>query len=245
MTRWRFLLILALPLVFSGFNARSETLLIDQRNPYLGYGYGLSSWPTMTADLNTAFGGPGNVTVSGATLDNIPNLMSYDRLWITARQPGDPGLSAAEQTALSAYIAAGHRVVLTGENANWASWNNSILAPVGGSYSGSDTSATLTRVVLNSITAGVPTLNTIFDGIAVGGTSLFNQNVVTLWEPQQNVLSILSVNVQDDNRNVTFDGNVATWLAAASTSVPEPSSVVIVCGSLLAGMGWIRHRRRK
>jgi hypothetical protein len=111
------------------------TLLVDQVNPYLSYGYGLSNWGGITSDLNAAFGGAGNVTVSGSPLDNLAFLMSFDSLWITTRQPGDPGLSATEQANVATFINAGHRVVMTGENGLWGAWDNSILALVGGSYS--------------------------------------------------------------------------------------------------------------
>src|SRR5206468_924434 len=103
------------------------------------------------------------------------------------------------QTNLANYIASGRRVVLTGENAAWASWNNSILAPVGGSYTkDNDTFDRLTPRFVHPLTAGVSRLQTIFDGLAnisARGTSLFNENVVTLWSDSQSVLSILSVDV--------------------------------------------------
>jgi hypothetical protein len=225
----------------------APTLLIEQRDPYLGYGYGLSSWDNMTAALDAVFGAS-NITVWSGSLDSVPNLSSYTSLWITAASPGD-ALSAAEQSALSTYIGAGHQVALIGENNAWSSWNNSILAPVGGSYSGTDTSDSLTPAVSNSLTAGVTSLTTLADGIAVGGTSLFTQNVATLWGAG-NVVSLLSVNVIDDSTGSTssnrqFETNLANVLLPGSPIVPEPSSLTLLATAALTGAACHGRRRAK
>jgi len=60
---------------------------------------------------------------------------------------------------------------------------------------------------------------------------LFSRNVATLWGPSQSVLTLLSVNVIDDDygaspSNQRFMNNMAQWLA-----VPEPSPFA------LAGLG--------
>jgi hypothetical protein len=223
------------------------TLLVNQVTPYDGYGYGLGSWTGMTDDLNTAFGAA-NITVSGSPLTNLANLLSFDRLWITARQPGDPGLSATEIANVEAFIATGRRVVLIGENNAWTSWNNSILATVGGTYSGSVTNNTLTPALVHPLTAGVNSLNTIADGIAVGGTPLFSQNVATLWG--ESVVSLLSVNVIDDTTgalpdNPQFKTNLATWLAGSpGAQVPEPGTISLLSlGALVLG-STLRRRKR-
>jgi hypothetical protein len=227
-------------LVSSVQPAFGTSLLVNQVGPYAGYGYGLFDWEVMTADLNTAFGGAGNITVDASPLNNLAFMLTFDRLWITARQPGDPGLSAAEQANVAAYIATGRRVAMIGENSAWNAWNQSILAPVGGTYGGATTSSVLTPAIVHELTAGVSSLFTIADGVvASGGTSVFDQNVVTLWGGAQNALSILSVNIQDDDYganldNPTFRTNVATWLAGSGQNVPEPSSVVLLAAGLLA-----------
>ena len=209
----------------------ATTLLIEQTGPYANYGYGLSDWAGMTTALNNAFGA-GNITVNSSPLNNLAYLMSFDRLWITPPNPGG-SLTAAEISNVQAFIASGRRVALIGENNSWAAWNNSILQTVGGSYSGVDTSDTLTPAIVHPLTTGITSLTTIADGLAgvsVGGTSLFNENVATLWGASQNTFSLLSVNVIDDtfgasSGNQQFKINIAQWLAAP---VPEPSSLALV-----------------
>ncbi|MGD0694681.1 MAG: PEP-CTERM sorting domain-containing protein [Terriglobia bacterium] len=247
-TRNSVLIQVVLLLVF-GFvastTARAESLLISQESPYGGYGYGLYSWGGMTNALNSAFGAS-NITVDGSDLNSLSYMLGFDRLWVTARQPYGQALSATEIANIEAYIGTGRRVVLIGENGAWSSWNNSILSTVGGYYSGYDTSDTLTPVVFDSLTAGVNSLNTIADGLAVGGTSLFNENVATLWGTNQNTLSLLSVNVEDDYYgsgagNVRFKTNMADWLAGSS--VPEPATITLLATGL-AGVFSLRKRRK-
>jgi hypothetical protein len=231
-------------------NVEAGTLLINQVNPYLNYGYGLSEWDNTTAALDTEFGAA-NITVSGATLDSI-TLSNYDALFLTARSPGD-FLSVAEQAALSAYIATGRRVALIGENSAWTAWNSTMLAVVGGTYAGSDTSATLTPAIVHQLTAGVASWDTIADGVvASGGTSVFNQNVVTLWMPGQNVVSILSINAIDDSfgasaGNLQFETNLAEWLnSGTQQEVPEPATLILAClGAVGLVPGALRRRRQQ
>ena len=227
--------------------ASAGTLLVSQETPCLGYGYGLSSWNTFSADINSAFGGSGNVTVNGADLDNLGYMLTFSALMVDARQPYGQVLSAREIANITAYEATGRRVLLIGENSNWADWNTSILATVGGTYGGGGNSASVVdRVVTDSITVGSPTLNLLGDGIAVGGLSLYSENVVTQWGAG-NVVSLLSVNVQQDGMgNDAFDNNLAIWLASGEspTQAPEPGTLFML-GSGLVGLGVMLRRVRR
>jgi PEP-CTERM motif len=243
---WIAVLVVSLLFCLAPTQAPATTLLIDQETPYLGYGYGLSSWGGMTTALNNSFG-VGNITVSGSDLNNLSYLMGFDRLWLTARQPYGQTLSATEISNIEAFIVTGRRVVLIGENSAWTAWNNSILQTVGGSYSGNDTSDILTALLSNQLTAGVGTLNTTADGLAVGGAPLFNENVATLWGGSQNVLSLLSVNVIQDGMgtgNLQFDVNTANWLAGQSTQVPEPATLLLL-GLGIIGIAGVRRKLQK
>jgi len=234
--------LLAVLLVVALGSATAGTLLVSQESPYLAYGYGLSSWNTFTSDINSAFGGPGNVTVYGSDLTSLTYMLNYSALMLVARQPYGQALSATEIANITAYEATGRRVLLIGENSAWTAWNNSILATVGGTYSGTDATSTLNRVVLDSITAGSPTLNTAYDGIAVGGLSLYDQNVVTQWG-SGNVVSLLSINVQQDSLgNFAFDNNLASWLASGSTPIPEPGTLLLFGSGILGLAGVIRRK---
>jgi hypothetical protein len=226
--------------------ASAGTLLVSQQTPYLGYGYGLSSWNTFSADINSAFGGSGNVTVNGADLDNLGYMLTFNALMVDARQPSGQVLSATEIANITAYEATGRRVLLIGENGAWADWNTSILATVGGTFGGETDAELLNRVVTNSITADSPTLNLMGDGVAVGGLSLYSENVVTQWGAG-NVVSLLSVNVQEDDAgNDAFNNNLAIWLAGGEspTQTPEPGTLFML-GSGMVGLGVMLRRVRR
>ena len=87
-------------------------------------------------------------------------------------------------------------------------------------------------------------MSTASDGIATGGTPVFSQNVISLWG-NQNALTILSLNIEDDmtgsaSGNLGFKTNLATWLAASSA--PEPSTCFMLAGGL--ALIAIKHFRR-
>jgi hypothetical protein len=235
-------LLLAVLLIMTMGSASAGTLLISQESPYSAYGYGLGSWNTFTGDINSAFGGSGNVTVDGSDLNSLAYMETFGSLMVVARQPSGQALSSTEISNIAAYEATGRNVLLIGENGAWTAWNNSILATVGGTYSGNDVYATLNRLVINSITAGSPTLNVLSDGTAVGGLSLYDQNVVTQWGAG-NVVSLLSVNVQQDGvGNDVFDNNLAIWLAGSSTPTPEPGTMMLFGSGIIGLAGVIRRK---
>jgi len=198
----------------------------------------------VTTNDKVARFGVSNITVASDTA----GLLGYDRLWLDQRGAFIGSLTAQEISDIGAFVATGRRAVLIGENNDWTNWNNQILGIVGGSYSGNDTSDVINTITASPITAGVNSIYTIVDGIAVGGLPLFDQNVATLWGTSQNVLSILSVNIMDDdyivnNDNVTFSANTAEWLAG--TPIPEPGSITLLITGLglIAGIAWKRGKK--
>ena len=204
--------------------ASPPSLLINQQNPYLGFGYGLGYWTVFTADINAAFGA-GNVTVDTSPLTNLSYMQQFSALMVVPENPGQ-ALTSTEVSNIAAYIATGGRVFLIGENRAWAKWDSSILGAVGGSYNKQDTRKTLTRVVLNGITMKQARLYTDVDGIAIGGTSLYSKNVLTMWGG--NAVSLLSVDVLDDTSGANdgkFKVNIANWLAGLVVTTPEPDEV--------------------
>lgn len=224
------------------------TLIVNQVNPYLGYGYRLYNWYTFSAALDGQFGAS-NVTVSNAAMDNLAALLVYDSLMVVPRQPGvGNALSGTEISVLTAYIATGRRVLLVGENDAWTDWNNSILASVGGSFAG-EYSGYSAAVLTHPLTDGVSQVYFASDGVASGGASLFAANVATLWGGGQNVLSLLSVNALDDGYwtygdNAQFGANVAAWLASGGeVVVPEPSTFALFGAGILL-LGVRRYARR-
>jgi hypothetical protein len=208
-------LLLGLCCCFAPIRVQALTLLVQQNQPYLGYGCGLSSWMSMTMELNRVFGSA-QITVHDTPLTDLDYLMGFDRLWITFSEAYL--LSDAEVANVQTFIATGRRVVLPGDA--FAPWNRSILRTVGSTYPGLFTSGLLTPAYQHPLTTGVTSLDTDSAGLAgPGGISLFNENVVTLWEPAQNVVSVLDVNaiesgwITDTPGNQQFRENLAEWLA--------------------------------
>lgn len=142
-----------------------------------------------------------------------------------------------------AYIATGRRVVMIGGTfGSWGLWNSSLLATVGGTYFGSDTGNRLIPVIDHPLTAGVTFLDNYRGGIAIGGTSLFSENVITLWSGagNSNVVTVLSNSIFGGGGQ--FDTNLANWLAV-STAIPEPSTFVLLGMAviLLLARAWLRR----
>lgn len=224
------------------------TLLVNQVDPYLGYGYGMYFWDNFSAALDGAYGA-GNITVSTAAMDNLAVLLGYDSLLVVPRQDGPgTGLSATEVSVLSSYVATGRRVALVGENPAWTDWDTSILQAVGATFGGGF-DGNSAAVLAHPLTAGVSQVYFPSDGVAVGGTSLFAANVATLWGGGQSTLTLLSVNVLEDDNWATLDDaafstNIAGWLAGnEGPSIPEPSTFVLFgAGALLIGIRRFAHR---
>jgi len=204
------------------------------------YGYGHSSWTNMTAELDTATGG--NVTVT-ANLLNLADMLNYDALWVDLI---NTTLPAAETNNIAAYIATGRCVVMIGENYLWTGWNAQITALGGGSYGGAWLTGSTNTALVHDLTAGVSDIWVQAGGIAVGGTSLFDDNVATLWHGGT-MLSILDTNIFDDaywgnQDNAVFARNTAQGIAncGGGQDIPEPTTLVMLA---LAGAGLALRKR--
>jgi hypothetical protein len=236
MTR-RFLLTLfiVLGLLFCGQPVVHASLLVSTGNQYLGYGYGNFDWDNMTAAMNEVCTNIDTTT----NFENLEQMLTYDALWLDIR-PSDSFLSDEELSNLTTFINTGRKVVLMGENNNWTSWNNQILSLVGESYSDQYTGYA-SPVISNALTEGVSSVYLVACGLANGGTALFDSNFATLWG--DNVLTVLNVNVFDDNywdskNNGIFAQNVASWVC---TPVPLPSTLLLLGSGLLC---LANYRRR-
>lgn len=207
-------------------------------------GYGSVGWSTITGMVDAASGN--QVTVAG-NFSNNAQVQAAGALWVnTGALNGSTNLSAGELANVVQFINSGKRVVLFGENTSWTSWNNNILSTVGGTQFGS-VGGSVSTVLAHPLTAGVNQINVPAGAsAAAGGTALFNQNVATLWGAG-NVLTFLDSNTLQDtyignNDNTQFGQNLANWIAAGSTSVPEPSTLGLL-GIGLLGLGVMRRKR--
>ncbi len=158
--------------------------------------------------------------IQGAAFDDLSNLLLYDAVWVD--QELGSALTAAEQAALTAYISAGHKVVLIGENDSWASWLPTIMNVVGGSHIavcswdiGAPNSA-------QPLTKGVNTVQNIcgslIDVNAGNPDILFsNDMAATYCVGAGQALVILDSNWNDDDYwaedNMIFAQNIVDWLS--------------------------------
>jgi MYXO-CTERM domain-containing protein len=229
-------------------SASATNILLSSSGGTLGYGYGYSQWDNMTAALNTASGN--GVTVT-SNFTNLAQMLAADALWLDQRWTSG-SLSGTELTNLSTFISTGKRVVMIGENSNWTAWDNQILGLVGGSFAG-DGFNTATTIYSHALTAGVTSTTLPGSGLSTvsGGTALFDQNWATLWGANQNVLTLLDINVMSDSNwsdanNAVFANNVAQWISATpqNNNVPEGGSTVAMMGLAALALAGARRKFR-
>lgn len=205
--------------VLSGTTAMAQQrLLASQERHGYGFGYGDYRYDNFSAEINSWF----------STVDIAPNLedysqmLQYDAVMVQIRE-FNAVLTPTEKTNLTQYIATGRRVLMIGENPSlWFSWNNDICTVAGGSSTNQESNGNYN--VANPapiLTDGVTTVNIPNGGIANGGLNIFTTNTATLWSGNgtDNVLTMLDVNVFEDDRWNTLDGgvfsaNVAEWLGS-------------------------------
>ncbi len=203
--------------------------------------YGGDQYERMTSELDENFG---TVTTT-IDLSDLDEMLTYDAIWIAPQYSDQDILSIEEIDNLTQFISSGRRVVMTGENVNWAAWNQSILSIVGGSYDDGFFYGQTSPVVSHELTEGV---SAVFVGgggteSSGNGLSLFEENFATLWG--DNVLTILEGAIFSDSEdwpgigwndydNGVFGQNVVNWLA-----IPEPATFL-----LLASGAVLLNRKR-
>lgn len=204
-------------------NAFAAAILVSDSGGTGAYGYGYSQWSNFTTELDAK---ASSVSVVSNLSDGAA-MLTFDALMVDQRWTNGV-LTPTELSNIAAFIATGKRVFMVGENNSWTNWNNQILGLVGGSYlSQLNSGAPNLAISNNELVDGVTSIsNNLTIGRAVGGESLFEQNVGTLWG--DNVLTFLDVNIfQDTNLNsldnALFMSNVITWLTA-DVNGPEPAS---------------------
>jgi hypothetical protein len=222
--------------------AWAKTVLVSSPH-YSNYGIGDSGWSNFTTALNSATGNSVSFT---SDFGNLSEMLLYDAIFLQARETNST-LSIAERNNITAFAATGKKVLMIGENDNWLNWNQQITAIGGGSYNymGYYLYETAAKVVDNALTAGADNVYLPAAGVAIGGTSLYNYNFATLWGSNQNILTILDVNLESNqywssDSNAAFTTNVAYWLAD-SKPVPIPPAFLLL-GSGLVGLLGLRRK---
>jgi hypothetical protein len=241
--------LIALILCMLAFQLQAASLLVNQNGAaYNGYGPG--GLAEFSSYLDNEFS-----TVSAGDLSNLNTMLTYDAIWVTVGNYGDgQELTSGEVANLSAYAAAGGKVLLHGEHAAWDSWNQSILDVVGGGSSTSvldNTDGSSFSITEHELLTGVDEIVAKTGGQIIDDGSvnlLFDSGVAGVWG--DNVLAIMDVSMWTNvytaeflplADNDQFAQNTAQWLASSSTVVPIPAAVWLF-GSGLGLLGWVRRK---
>ncbi|PZU06612.1 PEPxxWA-CTERM sorting domain-containing protein [Sphingomonas sp.] len=240
--------------LFAIASPATSTILVNSSfapdSYYMGTG---GDMETLSADLagqpgGYAFGALDDAAAVAAASALFINLRMFDIGSYDDPVGQDQQFTDAEIANVNAFLATGKRVVIVGDNQSFSNWDKSILALAGNNAPDTllGSNGLALPIVANELTEGTGPLNIIFGGShTTGGIDLYEQQAVTLWRAQSNLLTILDVNVLDDvYGNRRFQQNVAAWLgASAATELPEPATwAAFVIGFGLIG-ATMRQRR--
>ena len=206
----------------------------------------------MTAALDGATSGQVHVVDA---LDSLDYMLGYESLWADFRQLGGR-FGTRDIVNIQAFAALGRRVVMIGENPSVAEgWNTDIINAASGFLSpGQASPGTAVPIPLHYLTEGISSVTLPSTGTARGGFALFDTNFATLWGPDLNVLTVLDVNIFNENHrgnldNARFGENVVQWVTyqdgQAPAPVPEPSSILLTTSGVAVTLARMRRRKRR
>lgn len=195
-----------------------QRLLASEELHGFGFGYGDTRYDNFSAQIDLWFD---SVDIA-PNLEDLSQMLQYDAIMVQLRG-FNATLTPTEKTNLAEFIATGRHVLMIGENPSlWFSWNQDLCTVAGGSSTNQESNGEYDVANTHPIlTNGVSRVHIPNGGIANGGTNIFTVNTATLWDGNgnQNVVTMLDVNVFEDDRWDTLDGaafssNVAEWLGS-------------------------------